>query len=146
MAPEWASPGQGFVMKTNYRGHELIEERVCALEATLYNHVCLNLKRMRGPLNLKLPRVVYIRMSFDNDTWWCLDHSNNDRPLFAWTGFDAAARQSLDAPVPCRLLIFSPRGEEVLFEVLRELPREMAFRLRRESEGGADVLTPFRSR
>jgi len=84
-----------------------------------YNLWRLARSRLGLPLRLALPGLKGLELVLQEDAWVCVDPQMSDYPIVAWTGFQAAGRDALDAPVDCDLLYFHMGATLVRSRVLK---------------------------
>lgn len=94
-----------------------------------YNQIRLALRRLPGPIRLRLTGLPYIDMIIDNDSWVCVDTSLNDLPVVAWTDFDSSNRQGLHEPVGCKLHYFHYKAGMLVLKALNTTTALLAERI-----------------
>jgi hypothetical protein len=104
--------------------------------ARLYNLWRLARSRLGLPLRLELPGLKGLELVLDDRSWVCRDPVLNDFPVVAWTGFEAAGRSALDAPVACELRYYHMGGSKVRGRVLELMGEILEQRLAAGSKAG----------
>ena len=103
-----------------------------SIEASVYNHVRLALRRRGGPLRVAVPEHRGLEIILDDSSWLCVDATAEDQPVMAWLDFAAQHRDNLHEPITCTLELYHLCAGLVmgsvldsLDEVLSELLKEM---------------------
>lgn len=102
------------------------------IQADDYNRVRLALCRIGNPLRFELQNLRCLDIILNDRHWVCIDPCMWDRPVMAWTDFQAARRSGIHTPVECVLRMYHVHAGLVMGEVLDALGRT----LRRELESG----------
>ena len=76
------------------------------IEAVVYNHVRLALRRLGSPLRVEVPGHRGLEIILDNHEWLCVDANAEDQPVMAWVDFASHGRDNLQAPVSCTLELY----------------------------------------
>lgn len=71
------------------------------IDAHTFNTIRLGMLRLPAPIRLAIPGMRDLRILLDKDLWLCVDESNNDLPILAFSDFEVANRTELAAPVKC---------------------------------------------
>jgi len=74
-----------------------------AIEASVYNHVRLALRRLGSPLRVAVPGHRGLEIIFESRVWMCVDANAEDQPVMTWLDFGNRGRDNLQAPVSCIL-------------------------------------------
>jgi hypothetical protein len=93
------------------------------MQAPDYNGVRVALARHRLPWNVPLKGLRCLHCILDESTWVCVDTSQRNLPILAWTKFKASQRAALDAPVECELRAYHVHAGLIMGQVLEELTR-----------------------
>lgn len=99
------------------------------IQANDYNRVRLALLRLGSPLRVPLDGMRCLEMHLEDRFWICVDACMADRPILAWTEFEAAHRAAIHEPVSCELRIFHVHGGLVMGEILDTTGRVLQDRL-----------------
>jgi len=92
------------------------------IEATLYNHARLALKRLGNPLRIELPEHRGLEVILNNDQWQCVDSTHDDQLIMVWCDFDTRKRNSaLYENVPCTLRLYHSHAGLVMGTALEAL-------------------------
>jgi hypothetical protein len=95
-----------------------------------YNLWRLASRRVGLPLRLALPGLKGLELVLTEGAWICVDPQLNDMPIIAWTGFQAAGRDTLHGPVACELKYFHFGASMVRAKVLDLMQTLLDERLR----------------
>ncbi len=76
------------------------------IEAPVYNHVRLALRRLGSPLRVEVPGHRGLEIILESRVWMCVDANAEDQPVMAWLNFDNRGRDNLQAPVGCTLELY----------------------------------------
>jgi hypothetical protein len=99
------------------------------IQADDYNRVRLALRRIGNPLRFELQNLRCLDIILNDQHWVCVDPCMRDRPVMAWTDFQAARRSAIHTPVECMLRMYHVHAGLVMGEVLdgvgRTLHREL---------------------
>ena len=112
-------------MYTRHDEVPVFEYRSCQMDAAIYNHVQLALKRIGEALRLSIPGLKTLELILQDDAWIVVDRAFNDVPIVAWADFDTHARCALHEPVPCRIRLFHANGGMVLKRVLEAMDAQL---------------------
>lgn len=96
----------------------VFEYRDGELPAHYYNDVQVALKRLGEDLRFAIPRLRHLDLILQKDAWIIVDRVLNDIPVVAWTDFQAAHRESLHEPIPCRIRLYHMHGSLVMDRTL----------------------------
>ena len=91
------------------------------LAAEDYNRIRLSLLRERLPWRIPLHDMRCLTCILDETNWVCIDECHNSQPILAWTNFQSAQRQALNAPVACELHLFHMHAGLVMGPALEAL-------------------------
>lgn len=108
--------------------------RTCLLPATTYNRIRLGVLRLDNPLRFALPGLRTLEMVLENEAWVCVDAGLSDYPILAWVEFQAAERNALHTPVPCRMYTYHAHAELIEPQVLEKTEAVLNHRLRKWAE------------
>ncbi len=72
-----------------------------AVEAPLYNTIRRAVLHSTQPIRIPIAGLSHIEMIIDEDSWVCVDTTNNDFPIVSWVTFETSKRYALSAPVQC---------------------------------------------
>lgn len=100
------------------------------VEASVYNHVRLALRRLGAPLRVVVPGHRGLEIILDNHRWLCIDANAEDQPVMAWTDFASHGRDDLQAPVTCTLELYHRFAGLVMGSALDSLDEALHERLR----------------
>lgn len=78
------------------------------IEAPVYNHVRLALRRLGSPLRVAVPGHRGLEVVLESRVWMCVDANAGDQPVMAWLDFASRGRDSLQSPVSCTLELYHP--------------------------------------
>ena len=76
------------------------------IEAPVYNHVRLALRRLGSPLRVAVPGHRGLEIILESRVWMCVDANAQDQPVMAWLDFSNRGRDNLQAPVSCTLELY----------------------------------------
>jgi len=76
------------------------------IEASVYNHARLALRRLGSPLRVEVPGHRGLEIILDHHLWLCVDANAEDQPVMAWLDFGTRGRDNLQAPVRCNLELY----------------------------------------
>jgi hypothetical protein len=102
------------------------------IEAAVYNHVRLALRRLGSPLRVAVPGHRGLEIILDNHRWLCVDANAEDQPVMAWVDFASHGRDDLQAPVACTLELYHRFAGLVMGSALDSLDAALNERLRPE--------------
>jgi len=101
------------------------------IEASVYNHVRLALRRLGSPLRVAVPGHRGLEIILESRVWMCVDANAEDQPVMAWLDFGNRGRDNLQAPVSCTLELYHScaglvmgSALDALNEALSELIKE----------------------
>jgi hypothetical protein len=100
------------------------------VEAAVYNHVRLALRRLGAPLRVAVPRHRGLEIILDHHRWLCVDANAEDQPVMAWMDFASHGRDDLQAPVACTLELYHRFAGLVMGSALDSLDEALNERLR----------------
>ena len=101
-----------------------------SIEASIYNHVRLSLRRLGSPLRVEVPGHRGLEIILNDHIWLCVDANADDQPVMAWLDFAAHHRDNLHEPVSCTLEIYHRFGGLVMGSTLDSLDEALAERLK----------------
>lgn len=110
--------------------HTALRTMPKTIEASVYNHVRLALRRLGSPLRIAVPEHRGLEIILDDHLWLCVDVNADDQPVMAWLDFASHGRDDLQAPVPCALELYHRFAGLVMGSVLDALDEALAERLR----------------
>jgi len=99
----------------------VFEYRDGELPAHYYNDVQVALKRLGEDLRFAIPRLKHLDLILQKDAWIIVDRVLNDVPVVAWTDFQAAHRNSLHEPIPCRIRLYHMHGALIMARTLEAM-------------------------
>lgn len=105
------------------------EQRAGNLDAALYNHVQLALKRLGKNLRLAIPGLKTLDLILQSDGWIVVDRALNDLPVAAWSDFHRADGRALHLPVACRIRLYHAHAGIILQRVLDDMDRWLSEQL-----------------
>jgi len=108
--------------------HMVLRRMPKSIEASVYNHVRLALRRLGCPLRVEVPGHRGLDVILDKETWLCVDSNADDQPVLAWISF--TGRDSLHEPVSCHLELYHRFAGLVMGSVLDALDEVLAERLK----------------
>jgi len=76
------------------------------IEAPVYNHVRIALRRLGSPLRVEVPGHRGLEIILESRVWMCVDANADDQAVMAWLHFDNRDRDDLQAPVGCTLELY----------------------------------------
>lgn len=86
-----------------------------------YNRVRIGLSGKKLPWRLNTPKIRCLQFVLNDSAWVCVDECQDDLPILAWTDFDVAQRESLGAPVSCKLRLYHMHAGLVMGSALETL-------------------------
>ena len=104
-----------------------------SIEASIYNHVRLALRRLGSPLRIAVPGHRGLEIILGDHAWLCVDANADDQPVMAWLDFAAHHRDNLHEPVNCTLELYHRFSGLVMGSALDSLDESLAARLKHES-------------
>ena len=84
----------------------VLREMPKSIEASVYNHVRLALRRLGAPLRIAVPEHRGLEIILDDHIWLCVDANAEDQPVMAWMDFAAQHRDNLHEPIACTLELY----------------------------------------
>jgi hypothetical protein len=105
-----------------------------SIEASVFNHVRLALRRLGSPLRVAVPGHRGLEIILEDHIWLCVDTTADDQPVMAWLKFGSHHRDSLHEPIGCTLELYHRFAGLVMGSTLDSLDEALTERLRRESE------------
>lgn len=100
------------------------------IEAEVYNHVRLALRRLGSPLRVEVPGHRGLEIILESHIWMCVDANAEDQPIMAWLDFDNQSRDNLQAPVTCNLELYHRFAGLVMGLALDSLDKALNERLK----------------
>lgn len=76
------------------------------ISAEDYNRIRIGLSREELPWRLNTPKIRCWQFVLNESAWVCIDECQDDLPILAWTDFEVARRESLEAPISCKLHLY----------------------------------------
>jgi hypothetical protein len=104
-----------------------------SIEASIYNHVRLALRRLGRPLRIPLPAHRGLEIIMDDHVWLCVDANADDQPVMAWLAFASRHRDNLHESVTCTLELYHHCAGLVMGSALHSLGEALGERLKLES-------------
>ena len=104
-----------------------------SIEASIYNHVRLALRRLGSPLRVAVPGHRGLEIILDDHFWLCVDANADDQPVMAWRAIGTHRRDKLHEPVACTLELYHRCAGLVMGSALDSLDEALAERLKHES-------------
>lgn len=77
-----------------------------SIEASIYNHARLALRRLGSPLRVAVPGHRGLEIILDDHIWLCVDANADDQPVMAWVDFSGHHRDNLHEPIGCTLELY----------------------------------------
>lgn len=105
-----------------------------SIEAPIYNHVRLALRRLGSPLRVAVPGHRGLEIILDDHIWLCVDANADDQPVMAWLEFNAQHRDSLHEPVSCNLELYHRFAGLVMGSALDSLDESLNDQLKRAQD------------
>jgi hypothetical protein len=105
-----------------------------SIEASIYNHVRLALRRLGAPLRLEVPGHRGLAIILDDRIWLCVDTNADDQPVMAWLDFAAHHRDNLHEPIRCNLELYHRFAGLVMGSALDSLDEALTERLMQVSD------------
>ena len=96
------------------------------IEAPIYNHVRLALRRLGTPLRVAVPGHRGLEIILENHLWLCVDANADDQPVMAWLAFEVHHRDNLQEPVRCSLELYHRFAGLVMGSVLDSLDEALS--------------------
>ena len=100
------------------------------IEASIYNHVRLALRRLGSPLRVEVPGHRGLEIVLDNHMWLCVDANADDQPVMAWLNFSVHQRDNLHEPVTCNLELYHRFAGLVMGSALDSLDETLTDQLK----------------
>ena len=104
-----------------------------SIEASIYNHVRLALRRLDTPLRVAVPGHRGLEIILDDHIWLCVDTNADDQPVMAWLDFNVHHRSTLHEPVNCNLELYHRFAGLVMGSTLDSLDEALVERLKHET-------------
>jgi len=104
------------------------------IEASVYNHVRLALRRLGAPLRVEVPGHRGLEIILDDHIWLCVDSNAGDQPVMAWLNFNTHHRRNLHEPVSCNLELYHNYAGLVMGSTLDSLDEILIERLKSDAE------------
>jgi hypothetical protein len=104
-----------------------------SIEASIYNHVRLALRRLGSPLRVAVPGHRGLEIILDDRTWLCVDANADDQPVMAWRNFSGYHRDNLHEPVTCTLELYHRFSGLVKGSALDSLDEVLTDQLKHDS-------------
>lgn len=108
----------------------------------IYNKARVLLSRQEPPLFVPLRYVSLMAILYPQEWVFC-DHIGGRTAASVWRAFEPHGRSSLEAPVPCRMDIFSPEGDAVLKRLPIEFSRGLDRALKKLSPVDGGRILPL---
>lgn len=108
-----------------------------SIEASIYNHVRLALRRLGSPLRVAVPDHRGLEIILDDHEWLCVDANSDDQPVMAWLNFNAHHRDNLHEPVSCTLELYHRFAGLVMGSALDSLDETLTDRLKRVADSSS---------
>jgi hypothetical protein len=121
-------------MKSRLSDVPILKTTPTFIESMYYNRVRIALSRIDNPLRIELINLRGLDIVIDDEVWACVDRTLNDLPIFAWTDFEAGARNNLFEPIACRLRFYHNHADLICGTVLDLVNRNLDARLSRLNE------------
>jgi hypothetical protein len=102
-----------------------------SIEASIYNHARLALRRLGSPLRVAVPGHRGLEIILDDHTWLCVDANADDQPVMAWLDLATHHRDNLHEPVNCTLELYHRCAGLVMGSALDSLDGALAEILKR---------------
>lgn len=99
-------------------------EFASTIEAQHYNRVRRALMHLGEPIRFSLKPLRGLEVLLGAEVWLCVDASNNDLPVIAWTKFQTH-RDALHTPVDCEMRYYHSHAAMIVPTVLEELDRAL---------------------
>lgn len=94
------------------------------VDAQHYNRVRRALLHVAEPIRFRLKQLRDLDVLLGSEAWLCVDRTNNDLPVIAWTRFETQ-RDALHTPVKCELRYYHSHAAMVVNTLLDELDEEL---------------------
>ena len=101
-----------------------------SIEASVYNHVRLALRRLGSPLRVAVPGHRGLEIILEDHLWLCVDSNAEDQPVMAWLEFDIQHRDKLHEPVKCTLELYHRFAGLVMGSALDSLDEILSDKLK----------------
>ncbi len=101
-----------------------------ALEPAFFNHARLSLLRLGCPLELEMERLQVV-LELERQRWTAFSLQQDGLPLIQWKNFEHA-RNALDRPVACTLLLYHYHSWLIFPQVLVEMDRQLHAQLEQQ--------------
>jgi len=105
-----------------------------SIEAAIYNHVRLALRRLGSPLRVAVPGHRGLEIILDDHHWLCVDANAEDQPVMAWLDFDVHHRDNLHEPVSCTLELYHRYAGLVMGSALDSLDETLSDQLKQHPD------------
>lgn len=96
------------------------------MDAEIYNRIRFNVLREHRPWRLSLKAFRCLACILEERIWICVDECQNDQPIMAWTNFQIAQRDALDAPIDCDLYLYHMHAGLIMGSALEMLAKTVA--------------------
>jgi hypothetical protein len=121
----------------------VFEYRDGEIPAIYFNHVQVALKRLGDSICMDIPKLKHLDLILQKDAWIIVDRVQNDIPVAAWTDFETEHRNSLHAPIKCRIRLYHANAPMILDRTLEAMELILGEELANQTpEDKSDVL-PF---
>ena len=71
------------------------------VEARIFNLIRRALRQTDKPIRIPFSYDREVDVLIDEDSWVCVNNTNNDMPFVAWVGFESQGRSALHTPITC---------------------------------------------
>ena len=112
----------------------VLREMPKSIEASVYNHVRLALRRVGAPLRVAVPDHRGLEIILEDHIWLCVDANAEDQPVMAWVNFTGLHRDNLHEPVGCTLELYHRFSGLVMGSVLDALNEAISEILKEKDE------------
>ena len=105
-----------------------------SIEAPIYNHVRLALRRLGSPLRVAVPGHRGLEIILEDHLWLCVDANADDQPVMAWLDFNVLHRDNLHEPVSCTLELYHRFAGLVMGSALDSLDETLSDQLKHKPD------------
>ena len=112
------------------------------VDAAQFNRIRLALLRLGEPLRMELRHLGGLDVLRSRERCGCGDRTMDDLAVIAWTRFESAGRQQLQAPVRCRLRYYHGHAGMIVQTVLDDALAVVAQKLGAAAAGSVTPLSP----
>lgn len=113
-------------MNKRIEGVPVYEQIPSRIEAKIYNEIRLGLIRQKKTsLRFTLEGLRTLDIILENDAWIVVDRSLGDAPIMAWLEFETPGRETLHAPVLCKINYYHAHASIIRERILENTYRQV---------------------